>query len=283
MTKPPREPLPEQAEWGEGPLPLPGDYRVVSAGAPVAVCTLGSVELVEALADAEPVNVAVAGTLHTENLGIERVVLNMLAMPHLRYLVLCGQDASRAVGHMPGRSMLALAENGVDENNRIVGAPGRRPELLNIRPEHVAAFREQVEVIDRIGVTDAGGVIALADELAARGLGPYRSPAFDIRLPAQAAGKPKRLVPDPAGYLVVYPDRARRLLVLEHYTADGLLGAVIEAAEPAWLYVEATQRGFVSRMDHAAYLGVELARAEAALRFNVPYVQDRAPGEADPE
>lgn len=32
--------------------------------------------------------------------------------------------------------------------------------------------------------------------------------------------------------------------------------------------------GIVSRLDHAAYLGRECEKAEAALKFDVPYVQD---------
>jgi len=37
--------------------------------------------------------------------------------------------------------------------------------------------------------------------------------------------------------------------------------------------------GLISRLDHAAYLGRELARAEQSLKGAAPYVQDRAAGE----
>ena len=40
----------------------------------------------------------------------------------------------------------------------------------------------------------------------------------------------------------------------------------------------AVERGVLSRLDHAVYLGRELARAEESLRTGAPYVQDRAPG-----
>jgi tetrahydromethanopterin S-methyltransferase subunit A len=36
-------------------------------------------------------------------------------------------------------------------------------------------------------------------------------------------------------------------------------------------------RGLISRLDHAAYLGRELARAEESLRSGEPFVQDAAP------
>jgi tetrahydromethanopterin S-methyltransferase subunit A len=39
----------------------------------------------------------------------------------------------------------------------------------------------------------------------------------------------------------------------------------------------AVDRGLLSRLDHAAYLGRELARAEQALAAGQPFIQDAAP------
>jgi len=58
---------------------------------------------------------------------------------------------------------------------------------------------------------------------------------------------------------------------------DTLLDAVIEGRMAAELYVPAIHKRLVSRLDHAAYLGRELARAERALLIEDPYVQDAAP------
>ena len=90
--------------------------------------------------------------------------------------------------------------------------------------------------------------------------------------------EPQRLTLDKAGYLVVYPDPRRKRLALEHYTNHGVLDCVIEGATPAALYATAIERGFLTRLDHAAYLGRELARAEQSLRTGEPYVQDHAAG-----
>jgi tetrahydromethanopterin S-methyltransferase subunit A len=87
------------------------------------------------------------------------------------------------------------------------------------------------------------------------------------------------MVGDPAGYFVVYVDRHRGILSLEHYDNDGVLDVVIEADQAASLYIPAIERGLISRLDHAAYLGRELARAEEALRTGAPYIQDAAPEE----
>ncbi|MEM3426463.1 MAG: DUF4346 domain-containing protein, partial [Thermoproteota archaeon] len=42
------------------------------------------------------------------------------------------------------------------------------------------------------------------------------------------------------------------------------------------LYRRILNENLVSRLDHAAYLGKELTRAEIALREGKPYVQDKA-------
>jgi tetrahydromethanopterin S-methyltransferase subunit A len=85
------------------------------------------------------------------------------------------------------------------------------------------------------------------------------------------------MVSDPAGYFVVYVDRARQLLSFEHFRNDGVLDAVIEGKTAPELYSPVVEKGLVSRLDHAAYLGRELARAEQALKSGEPFIQDAAP------
>jgi tetrahydromethanopterin S-methyltransferase subunit A len=88
------------------------------------------------------------------------------------------------------------------------------------------------------------------------------------------------MVPDPAGYFVIYVDRARGRLSVEHFSNDGRLTTIIEGRSAPELYTVAIERGLVSRLDHAAYLGCELARAEHALFSREAYVQGKAPGRA---
>ena len=102
-----------------------------------------------------------------------------------------------------------------------------------------------------------------------------------VQVPVEQAVEPARLVSDPAGYLVIYPDRRRRLLVLEHYANNGVLTRVVESVTSTALYSTVISQGLISRLDHAAYLGRELARAEHALATGEGYVQDRAPGEEE--
>lgn len=262
---------------------LPGDYRVLRYRAPVALCTLNSDDLAAQIAEQSPEGVALVGTLHTENLGIERIIRNVLANPHIRFLVLCGDDTRQAVGHLPGQSLASLFAAGTDERGRIVGARGKRPVLKNVRREQIEAFRGQVELIPLIGEGREAVILRRAAGCAAGNPGPRENGPADIEVPVVAATEPKRLVPDPAGFFVIYPDPPRRRLILEHYTTAGVLDCVLEGVTPAALYSTAADRGLLSRLDHASYLGRELARAQRSIEHGEPYVQDRAAGETAPE
>lgn len=256
--------------------PLPGDYVVVRHGAPVAVCTLNSASLATKIADRSPGGLAIAGTLHTENLGIERIVRNVLANPNVRFLVLCGEDTRQAIGHLPGQSLAALCENGIDDAGRIGGARGKRPILKNVTCEEIEAFRRQVEIVALVGEEDVARIAGEVESCAARTPGAFAGAPAAAVIPVIPAHEPARLVLDPAGFLVVYLDRTRGL-VLEHYRKEGVLDLVIQGATASAVAATAIERGVLSRLDHAVYLGRELARAEESLRTGAPYVQDRAP------
>jgi tetrahydromethanopterin S-methyltransferase subunit A len=263
----------------QGWPPLPGDFDVVRYRAPVAVCTLNSQSLVTSVAAFEPNGLAIIGTMHTENLGIERVIRNTLANPHIRFLLLCGADTEQAVGHLPGQSLESLFRNGLDDRGHIIGAKGKRPVLRNVAREEVSAFIGQVELVPMIGQESPEAIATEIRACAERSPGTYAHPFRAVPIGAIEAREPKRLTLDKAGYFVVYPDSRAKRLVVEHYTNQGLLDCVLEGTSTGALYGEAIERQLVTRLDHAAYLGRELARAERSLLDGSPFVQDAAPGE----
>lgn len=269
----------EEPEERSGWPPLPGDYSVVRYCAPVAVCTLNSGALVQSLAESRPHGLAIVGTMHTENLGIERIIKNALANPNIRFLLLCGKDTQQAVGHLPGQSFENLFCNGLDEKSRIIGAKGKRPILRNVTLEEVHAFVAQVELVSMIGEEDTETVLAEILACAGRDPGIYPSPYQGTQIERIQALEPKRLTLDKAGYFVVYPDTRTMRLNVEHYSNQGVLDCVLEGRSTGALYSEAIKRGLLTRLDHAAYLGRELARAENSLLSGSPFIQDAAPGE----
>jgi len=90
---------------------------------------------------------ALSGTLQTENIGLEKVICNVVANPNIRYLLVCGPESP---GHHVGESILALVQNGIDERKRIIGTSALTPYLFNTPIESVERFRRQITVIDLI-------------------------------------------------------------------------------------------------------------------------------------
>ncbi len=268
----------EEPDARPGWPPLPGDFYVVRYGAPVAVCTLNNEALAVSLANRKPDGLAIVGTMHTENLGIERVIKNVLANPRIRFLLLCGEDTQQAVGHLPGQSLECLFRNGLDDRGRINGAHGKRPVLKNVSREEIRAFLNQVELVPLIGEEDEEILIKRIDAVSERNPGTYAQAFVETPVKRIQATDPTRLTLDKAGYFVIYPERRTKKLVVEHYTNQGVLDCMIEGDSTGTLYTEAIERNLVTRLDHAAYLGRELARAEQSLLQGTPFVQDAAPG-----
>jgi tetrahydromethanopterin S-methyltransferase subunit A len=270
----PTEPIEARAGWP----PLPGSYRVLRYHAPVAVCTLNSDELVDAVAIAASPAIAMIGTLQTENLGIERLITNVLANPFIRFVIVCGADSQKIIGHLPGQSLVALAREGVNATNRrIINAKGKRPVLRNLEPASIDHFRRTVELVDLIGISEIEPIMTAVRNCAGRDSGPAEPYAPSSTLIPVVGTVPQKMVSDPAGYFVIFVDRPRGLLSMEHYGNNGVLTTIIEGRTAAEVYITAIDRALLSRLDHAAYLGRELARAEHALLSGEPYVQDAAP------
>lgn len=88
---------------------------------------------------------ALSGTLQTENVGLEKVICNVIANPNIRYLVVCGPESP---GHLVGECINALYKNGIDAHKRIIGTDAPAPFLFNIPTEWIDRFRKQTGLID---------------------------------------------------------------------------------------------------------------------------------------
>jgi tetrahydromethanopterin S-methyltransferase subunit A len=259
---------------------VPGTYFVTDPAAPIAVTTLGSVALAEAVSKDPPPGLCIVGKVETENIGIEKIIKNILSNPSIRYLVCAGNEPPK---HLTGATMMALFKNGIDGENRIPGAPGMRPILPNTSAAEVLAFREQVEPIDMIGCMDIPTIHARVAKLAQTA---KAKPVFEFKYPDNlakqdeverviAAGTdPQRIKLDKAGYFVI--NIVGDTLLVEHYSYQDKLIRVIEGHDARSIYLTLIRNGWISKLDHAAYLGKELARAEWSIEHGLGFVQDRA-------
>jgi dihydropteroate synthase len=71
-------------------------------------------------------------------------------------------------------------------------------------------------------------------------------------------------------------DRIENKLVAMHYLSLQMDKSIniIKGKTAESIYTEIMGMGLVARLDHAAYLGSELAKAEIALRTGKEYIQD---------
>lgn len=95
---------------------------------------------------------ALSGTLQTENIGLEKMICNIVANPNIRYLVLAGPESP---GHFTGEALIALFKNGIDQKKRIIGTKSPAPYLFNIPAEDVERFREQVTLVNLLNEGDS--------------------------------------------------------------------------------------------------------------------------------
>jgi len=93
---------------------------------------------------------------------------------------------------------------------------------------------------------------------------------------------------DPGGFFYIHLDDAHRNIVVEHYTnvvkdpgtgkriVSGKINKVFKGNNAETIYRTILGNHLVTQLDHAAYIGYELGKAETALKNRVKYAQDKS-------
>ncbi len=131
---------------------IPGDFEIGDEKSPIAILIVGRGQV-----NVPKDGFAIKGTLKTENVGLEKVVANIISNPNIRFLIACGKEE---FGHFPGSALIGLWKNGVDDRMRINCERAAIPYLCNLDREAVERFRHQVELIDLIYPKNADEIIA---------------------------------------------------------------------------------------------------------------------------
>jgi tetrahydromethanopterin S-methyltransferase subunit A len=139
--------------------PVKGDYVTGNPDSRIAVVTLAS------HLDACP-EAAIWGSSKTENLGVEKIIVNVISNSNIRYVLVCGTESR---GHLAGHSLLAIHANGIDEQGRIKGSHGAIPFIENISRTAVERFQQQVTLLNRIGLNDPEKIRKLVEEYKEKG------------------------------------------------------------------------------------------------------------------
>ncbi len=248
-----------------------GRYVVGNRRSPVAVCTNATVEGIKL--DME--KVAVVGKCVTENIGIEKIIQNIVSNPNIRYLVLCGKVSK---GHFISQAIDSLIKNGIDKDKRIIGAKGNMPYLKNIDKGLIERFIEQIKPVNLAGETDSQEIMGVIDKLLKTKPEEFKAEAIKIKKIEEIEAKIcLDWTPDPKGFFIVSIDRARGKLLVERYQDDKLKDKISgnSAEEISKTIANLDLIGdFEQRLEHSMYLARELQKAEIALKNNLDYEQD---------
>ena len=143
-----------------------GDFHAGNPESCVAIVTMGSHLDEQGLCDA---GAAIVGSCKTENLGLEKVIANVISNPNIRFCIFCGTEVK---GHLSGQTFKALHANGV-EGGKVVGAQGAIPFIENLDDAAIKRFQEQVEIVDIMESEDLGAIKAKISELAGKDPGAF--------------------------------------------------------------------------------------------------------------
>ena len=158
-----------------------GDFHSGDANSPVAVVTMGSHLDEQGICDA---GAALCGSCKTENLGLEKVIANIISNPNIRFMLLCGTEVK---GHLSGQTMVALHKGGVKEG-RVVGAEGAIPFIENLTDAAIKRFQEQIEIVNIMESEDVGAIKAKINELKARDPGAFAGDPMIVEVKEAAGG-----------------------------------------------------------------------------------------------
>ena len=152
-----------------------GDFHSGDANSPVAVVTMGSHLDEQGVCDA---GAALCGSCKTENLGLEKVIANVIANPNIRFMLFCGTEVK---GHLSGQTFAALHKGGV-KDGRVVGAEGAIPFIENLNDAAIKRFQEQTEIVNIMETEDIGAIKAKINELKARDPGAFAAEAIVVEV-----------------------------------------------------------------------------------------------------
>lgn len=258
-----------------------GRYKVGNVQSPVAVCTEATVEGI----NVDLKKVAIIGKCVTENIGIEKVVKNLVSNPNIRFLILCGKKSH---GHDVGQTFISLQKKGVDQKMKVVGSTGSIPVVKHLTRDEIHRFRDQISPVDLQGIVDNNRIGFKIAQCLKEDPGAFTGKPMKIKkLKAgemtrcvRAVGNAgKNFVADPSGSFQISLDREENLIICQHFNKNLELDVQINGKDALSICDTIIRMGLISKfsasLSHMANLGRELEKAEIALKSGLEYKQDQ--------
>jgi tetrahydromethanopterin S-methyltransferase subunit A len=132
-------------------IPIKQEFYI-GRGTIIGICTLSSLDLLEKITYNQEImdNISIVGRLLSENKGIDRIIKFTNNNKSLKHLLLCGEEVK---GHLAGQTLIALKNNGTDQNKKIINAPSSYPFLASTT-EEIEYFVNHINIINNIGLKE---------------------------------------------------------------------------------------------------------------------------------
>lgn len=253
---------------------IPGKNYVLDDTAPVIVAIPDNELLTENLAALSVQGLCMVSMVGRGVSDVEKLIRNVDANLAVHCIVLAGGDEGKAYPVL--EALHAVFSDGAETSEKAAAlAHDLRGRLKTL---DLVALRKRVRVVDMLACVELDKIIASIHKHGTEGIRPdtgFIVQSYDTTLGIQRVIAPTGIAhdfhPDKAGTYVI--GTKGKSIVVEHYNSKDELLRLIEGTNARDLCIMLIRNGWVSRLDHAAYLGRELTLAEMAIEQGVPYVQ----------
>jgi len=262
-----------RATRGPGDWPfVPGRYFVIDATAPVIVVMPDNDALAETLSALSVQGLCMISPGCRSVSDVEKLIRNVEANLAVHSIILAGGEAGKAYPAVEALCAIFDDDAGISEKARRI-AHGTRGKLKTF---DFAALQKRVDVVNMLDCQEVDKIVAGIVKYSSESQRPdagFVVQGHDTTLGIQKVIAPTDIAHeyhrDKAGTFVIGTDD--KSIVIEHYNSKGELLRLIQGTSARDLSIMLIRNGWVSRLDHAAYLGRELTLAEIALQQGIPY------------
>lgn len=249
-----------------------GRYHVVDDTAPVIVVMPGNEELADTLAALSVRGLCMISPVCQSASDVEKLIRNVEANLAVHCIVLVGGETGKNYPALEAFCAIFDDDQNISEKARRI-AHGARGKL---KAFDFAALQKRVHVVNMLDCIEVDKIVAGVIKHGTEGQRP--DAGFVVQGHDTTLGVQRVIVPtdiahdykyDKAGKFIVGTDK--NTIVAEHYNSKGELLRVIQGKSARDMCIMLIRNGWVSRLDHAAYLGRELALAEMSVQQGVPY------------
>ena len=253
---------------------VPGRYHVVDDTAPVIIVLPDDDELAESLAALSIQGLCMIAACCRNASDVEKLTRNIEANLAVHCVLLAGGEAGRDYPAVEALCAIFGDEQDISDKAQRIAHAARG----KLRAIEFAALQKRVNIVNMLDCVEIDKIVAAVIKCGSEGQRP--DAGFVAQGPDTIPGIPRIIAPtsisheyqtDKAGKFIIGTDR--KSITVEHYNSKGELMRLIQGATARDLCVMLVRNGWVSRLDHAAWLGRELALAELAVQQGIPYAR----------